>query len=843
MKKFSLTTILTLFGFICFAQIKFNSSSDILLELNKLKTAGSVLYIAAHPDDENTRLLAYLANEMHLRTAYLSLTRGDGGQNLIGSEQGIELGMIRTHELLEARKIDGGIQFFTRAYDFGYSKSPEETLTKWNKDSVLADMVYIIRTFKPDVIITRFATDGSGGHGHHTASALLAEEAFDAAANPDMFSWQINETGLWKAKRLVWNVSTRFANPNADMSQYIPLNVGGFNNILGKSYGEIAAQSRSMHKSQGFGSSLQRGNYYEYFQFIKGDKPQTNSIFDGIDFSLARFNEFKAIEKILLKTIKIFDALNPHKSVQTLLAVKELLKKINSTNKDLINHKIWFEQKLDDIILQCLGIYTEATANKFYTSFADSLQIQLNIIKRNNDEYKVILIRHNLSNNNNIVSDTVLPINDWYKYTYQTKVNTKTYSQIPWIKNGLQNNMLSSTQTYYANNEGDFSRVITVLFKINEKHFIEKQIPVIYKWVEPDKGELYRPVLLSPPVTINISKEQLLFCKPEVKTVTFRFSAIKDNITFTPFFETDETYSIKALNRKVYKNLPTGLILDDYTLNKSGDFFEVTLSVEPKPNAAKAASLQCFAMVDGEKYGVGLNEIKYNHIPIQSWFPDATVNLNYEPIETKSKLIGYVNGPGDGVAECLKQLGYKVFEITDEFWKTGDLKLFDAVVVGVRAYNTSEVLNKQKQLILDYLKNGGNVVVQYQTNNFFGPLNQNIGPYPFKISRNRITDENAEVNLLVPEHPAFNKPNKITSKDFENWVQERSIYHATAWDNNFTPLISMADPNEKPDEGGLIVCKYGKGNYVYTGLSFFRQLPAANTGALKLLVNLIELGK
>ncbi|MFN9520008.1 MAG: PIG-L family deacetylase, partial [Bacteroidota bacterium] len=305
------------------------TSSEILLQLKKLNTVGSVLYIAAHPDDENTRLIAYLANEKCLRTGYLSLTRGDGGQNLIGPEQGIELGIIRTQELLAARRIDGGEQFFTRAYDFGFSKSPEETLAKWNKDSILSDMVWVIRNFRPDIIITRFATDGSGGHGHHTSSAILAEEAFDAAGDPTRFPEQLHYVDVWKPRRLFWNVSTRFQNPNADMSPYLKLNVGGYNPLLGKSYGEIAAESRSMHKSQCFGSARQRGEYFEYFKPIKGDTAGLKDIFEGIDFSWKRVKGGEKIDGMISKIINEYKVDNPNQSVESFSKLISEMQKMN----------------------------------------------------------------------------------------------------------------------------------------------------------------------------------------------------------------------------------------------------------------------------------------------------------------------------------------------------------------------------------------------------------------------------------------------------------------------------------------------------------------------------------
>jgi LmbE family N-acetylglucosaminyl deacetylase len=818
-----------------------SAANQILADLNKLNTFGSVLYIAAHPDDENTRLLAYLANEKNLQTAYLSLTRGDGGQNLIGSEQGIELGIIRTQELLAARKIDGAQQFFTRAYDFGYSKTPDETLKKWNKDSVLSDMVWVIRTFKPDIIITRFATDGSGGHGHHTASAILAEDAFDAAADSNMFSWQVPLVGIWQAKRLFWNVSTRFTNPNADMSMYIPLNVGGYNVLQGKSYGEIAAESRSMHKSQGFGSAMQRGNYFEYFKPIKGDTFGLKDIFQGIDFTMNRYGFSSSLQKQLQYIIKQFNPQQPDASVNALLKFKAAFELIKPNNElaDLKKKDVLCQ--IDNIIAKCLGIYAEAVSNKFYITDGDSINVQLNIIKRIGKNTTTVIAEHTWGELKNM-PNKVLEDNEWYKYNYVVKTNTSAVSQLPWLVNGLTNNLFSAATTNHSGMLDKLPRTVIIKIGVNKISSILLTVPVKYKWVEPDKGELHRDVLVVPKISINISKEQLVFNKPETKQVTFRFTALTDDIDFTPFFECDSNFIITAPDSRTYKKLVTGVILNKYVFAKAGNYFEVTLNITPRNMSyAVKSNLYAYAMVNDEKTGLGLKEIRYNHIPVQTWFPQAKVALAYDDIKIQRKNILYVKGAGDEVSESLKQLGYKVLEVGDEYWKYGDLNNIDAVVIGVRAYNTSEVLHKQKEQLDDFVKNGGTVVVQYQTNSFFGPLTQNIGPYPFKINRNRITNEDAKVKILQPQHRAFNVPNKITLNDFNGWVQERSIYHAGNWDKQYMPLLSMADDGEAPDEGALIVCKYGKGYYVYTGLSFFRQLPAANTGALKLLVNLIEL--
>ncbi|HSY62604.1 MAG TPA: PIG-L family deacetylase, partial [Cytophaga sp.] len=315
------------------AQTPTVSSADILQKLQKLNTVGSVLYIAAHPDDENTRLLPYLTYERKYRTAYLSLTRGDGGQNLIGKEQGEPLGLIRTQELLAARRIDGAEQFFTRANDFGFSKNPEETFNFWNKDSILADVVWVIRTFKPDVIITRFPTTGEGGHGHHTASAILAVEAFSAAADPARFPEQLKYTTVWQAKSIFWNTFS-FGTINTTSEDQIKINIGGYNPLLGRSYGELASENRSMHKSQGFGTAKTRGDNTEYFKQLGGDKVSTD-IFENINSTWNRFAATKPIGESISKIISKFDAQHPETIVPDLTALYKQIQVLDETDKTL----------------------------------------------------------------------------------------------------------------------------------------------------------------------------------------------------------------------------------------------------------------------------------------------------------------------------------------------------------------------------------------------------------------------------------------------------------------------------------------------------------------------------
>ena len=820
------------------------SSSELLLQLKKLNTVGSVLYIAAHPDDENTRLIAYLANEKCLRTGYLSLTRGDGGQNLIGSEQGIELGIIRTQELLAARRVDGGEQFFTRAYDFGYSKTPLETFNKWNHDSILGDMVWAIRNFRPDIIITRFATDGSGGHGHHTASAILAEEAFDAAADPTKFPEQLAYVSVWKTRRLFWNVSTRFQNPNADMSPYIKMDVGGYNPLIGKSYGEIAAESRSMHKSQGFGSARQRGESLEFFKPIKGDTTGLKTIFDGIDFTWKRVVGSEMLSDSLPEIIKSFDPTIPSLTVKRLLMYKNLF-----TGNTAIG--------FDEIIASLSGLVVEANAEQPYYSKGDSIRFTLSTINRSNQDMKV-------SNEliGNYLSDFNIPVQNYidaktkvkFKPEFQLKNNVLTttklfgFVQIPFennffYSNGIKNNFYVAPNYLKRQMPEQLLTPFIINFIDVDYQKISYQKQLMYKSVDPEKGELLRPMIITPPVLINLENNVLIFNDNLPKEVTVNLKAMRDSVSGLIRIATPQGWFVEGKENSMKKYLK---VSEEYgrafSINKKGETEVVHLVIYP-PKTESYSSITINAEIKNDSYSLGMKEIKYDHIPVQTLFTKAEAKLIRLDVKHKLKKIGYIPGAGDEVQPCLMQIGYEVTTITDDYLAKGDLSKFEAIVTGIRAYNTNDKLSDYKQRLMEYVKNGGNLIVQYNTNSFAGPLKADLGPYKFKITRDRITDEEAKVTFDIPDHAVFNKPNKITSTDFEGWIQERSIYHAGDWDANFVAPISMNDPGEKPNKGALIIAKYGKGNYIYTGLVFFRELPAGVPGAYRLFVNLIELGK
>lgn len=800
------------------------TSADMYLALRKLNVLGSVLYVAAHPDDENTRLIAYLSKDKMYRTGYLSLTRGDGGQNLIGDEQGIELGMIRTQELLSARRIDGGEQFFTRAYDFGFSKNPEETFTKWDKEKILSDVVWVIRKFQPDVIITRFPSTGEGGHGHHTGSAILANEAFEAAADPKRFPEQLKFVTVWQAKRVLWN-TFNFGGNNTTRDDQFKVDVGGYNPLLGKSYGEIAAESRSQHKSQGFGVPASRGESLEFFKATKGDQP-VNELTDGAELTWKRIKGGEAISNMVDKLVAGFDLFHPEKSVEGLVKLYQAISQLEESN--------WKAQKLREVyilIAQCSGLFLDATTTEQFAVQTDSIRINFSFNNRLGTN--AVLEKVTVDHFDSLFSKT-LEKNRNLNFSKNIFIpSAKPVTQPYWLVNKMEEgyfNVADQLQIGQPDVDPAYNALIKV--KIYGESFTFMR-PVRFKFTDPVRGELYQPVVVVPPVLMSPVEDLKIITPDKTKlNGAVLVKGMKKGFAATISLQSGE--SGKAL---INFNIANNAIV----VNAKDQITEFTYSGE----AAKKNEKILFSIAEAGKETVAKDrhEVKYDHIPYINYFHDAAVSLNYVDLKIYNKKIGYIVGAGDKVPAALEQMGYEVTLLTDKELSRNNLQQFDAIMTGVRAYNTHDWMNKHYDKLMKYVNEGGNLIVQYNTSNQIGPVRAKIGPYNFNITRSRVTDENAAVTLLKPEHPAFNFPNKITGDDFRGWIQERSIYHAADTSGKFEKLIGMADPGERSDDGSLLVAKYGKGYFTYTGIVFFRELPAGVPGAYRLLANLIALNR
>ncbi len=804
------------------------NAAEIYNQIQKLNFLGSVLYIAAHPDDENTRLISYFSNEVKARTGYLSLTRGDGGQNLIGPELRELLGVIRTQELIEARKIDGGEQFFSRANDFGYSKVPDETLNIWDKDMVLSDVVRIIRKFRPDVIINRFDARTPGTtHGHHTASAMLSLEGFDMAGSNKYFSEQLSSLKPWEPKRVFFNTSYWFYGgkekfDKADKSALTSLKTGIYYKSLGKSNQEIAALSRSRHQSQGFGSTGSRGEETEYLEFIKGEPAKDkNNIFEGIDTSWNRVKGGKEIGILLASVEQKFDFKNPASSIPDLAKAYQLIQ--------LLDDDYWKSIKseaIKKIIAACSGLYLEAVAENPDATPGSKIKIKLEAINRSNismtlKNYSVLpdpkprQIDALLSNNipENIETELVLPSNIPYTQPY-------------WLAEK------ASVGMYTVNNPQeiglpDVLRNVKVLFNVAINGIeVPFERNVVYKYNDDVNGEVYEPFDIVPEVSTSILEKVTLFSGKKSKKIAVKVKSGSASATGTVELELPNEWIVSP------KSIPFQL---DRKNTEQMVYFEVT----PPANVSEITA-KSVAFVNGKRFDCDQIYIRYPHISKQEILKTAEARFIKPDIKIGTEKIGYIMGAGDEVNKSLIQMGYEVTLIKPEEITKEKMMEFDVVMTGIRAYNTIKELAAKQNILMDYVKSGHTMIVQYNTAGDF--VTNDFAPFPLKISRDRVTEENAEVRFLAPNHALLNYPNKITQDDFKGWKQEQGLYYPNEWDKAFTPILSSNDKGESPKNGALLVANYGKGHYIYTGLSFFRELPEGVSGAFRLMANMISIG-
>ncbi|MBW4361551.1 PIG-L family deacetylase [Flavobacterium taihuense] len=803
------------------------NSADIYNQIQKLNFLGTVLYIAAHPDDENTRLISYMANDVHARTGYLSLTRGDGGQNLIGPQLRELLGVIRTQELLEARKIDGGEQFFSRANDFGYSKNPEETLQIWDKEKVLADLVWTIRKFQPDVIINRFDHRSPGTtHGHHTSSAMLSVEGFDLANNPASFPEQLKLIQPWQPKRVFFNTSWWFYGSkekfdSADKTNLISVSTGVYYPTLGKSNQEIAALSRSSHKSQGFGSTGTRGEDTEYLEFLKGEPlKDKSSIFDGIDTSWNRVKGGKLIGELVSIIANQYDFKNPSASIPNLVKAYTMIQALDE------NHwKIVKSEEIKKIISACSGLYLEAVSNSQEATPGSILKLNLEAINRSPVAMQLSSVT-TLPDQKTTVLNTDLKNNTLQSRALDLQLSQSiNYTQPYWLK---EKGTVGLYTVEDQKNIGipDIIRETKVIFNVKINGIeIPFERTVVYKYNDDVKGEMYNFLDIVPEVTTTIQDKVLLFPNTKPKYVGVNIKSGENNLKG----------NLKLDLPKDWKISPTSI---PFQLDKKGMELTVYFEVTPPAQMSEAVG-KSIATVEGVTYDKEQININYEHITKQQVLKTAEVKCIRFDLKTNEEKIAYIMGAGDEVPKSLTQMGYKVTQVKPEEITPEKLDSFDVVMTGVRAYNTVQALANKQDILFDFVKGGKTMIVQYNTTDDL--VTTNIAPYPLKISRDRVTEENAEVRFLAPNHPALNYPNMITQNDFKGWKQEQGLYYPKEFDKAFTPIISSNDKGESAKEGALLIAPYGKGNYIYTGLSLFRELPEGVPGAYKLLSNMISI--
>ncbi|HEX5228920.1 MAG TPA: PIG-L family deacetylase [Bryobacteraceae bacterium] len=817
-----------------FAQRELSGSAETRIALDRLNVVGSVLMIAAHPDDENTALLAYLARGRKVRTGYLSLTRGEGGQNLIGAEQGDALGIIRTQELLAARRIDGAEQFFTRAIDFGFTKTPQEALEKWGHDKILSDVVWVIRRFRPDVIILRFSGTPRDGHGQHQASAILGREAFAAAADPKKFPEQLQWVEPWQTTRLMWNPGAFTKEQREEvekMPNRITVDPGDYDPILGHSYAEIAGMSRSMHRSQGMGAAERKGSAKDYLITQSGPVAKQD-IFDGIDISWKRISGGAPVGQAIGEAARAFNPEDPAKIVPLLLKAEKAMAGLHDP---YVPRK---EHELSDAIALCSGLWLDATADKFAVTPGGALKFEATALNRDHMavQVKSVDIDGLSPSATKDKFGGVLPYNEPKAYAFTTKVpEHAALSQPYWLVEAKQGD------TYTVPNQQDVGLPENPpLFQAHFHLTIESQDlevvrPVQYRYIERAQGELTRPVIVEPPVALQWSESAILFPNESPKTIELQVQA---NVA-------------KAIGEVQIQTPPGWRISSksgDFDLISSGEQGEIAFQLTP-PASSTQGPVSATAHIGNQTVATSMETINYPHIPPQVLFPPASAKLVRSDVRLLAKSIGYVMGAGDEVPQALRQLDAQVSLLSSEDLASGNLSRFDAIVTGVRAYNVRADLRANEGRLLEYVKNGGTLVVQYNVaeggNPFGGDTNilANIGPYPITTGRERVTVEEAPVEFLHPESPLLHRPNEITENDFAGWIQERGLYFASQWDHHYLPLFETHDPMEKPLTGSTLYTPFGKGAYIFTAFSWFRELPAGVPGAFRIFANFLSAGK
>lgn len=799
------------------------SSAEILHELHKLDNVGKVLYLAAHPDDENTRLIAHLANRERVDVAYLALTRGDGGQNLIGTEIGTELGLIRTQELLAARRTDGGQQFFSRALDFGYSKGPEETMAIWGRDEILSDVVWVIRRYQPDVIINRFSHDDPRGHGHHTASAMLSVEAFDLAADPTAFPEQLEYVDVWQPRQLWHNVSTWWDKTLPERAEKDPsiisFEVSDYEPLLGKSIGEIASLSRSKHSSQGFGTTLQRGSNTEYLQLIK-NKGDSDSLFTAGQKDWSQLEGGREVTEGIKAVIDSFDSHAPEASVLDLIDLARVIKSMpdNRFRQEKLQH-------VEELIVQCSGLWVEATTGYDQVLRGMEVPIELSFLNRSAVPVEVSGFEIN-------GTDTTFSHDLIYNRTHLVPIKMEVaqdhpYTEQYWLREPpLEGRFIVKDQMLRGLPESSWPFTAGVEVKISD-YAMTVHVPLIKKWADRAKGEQIRLVKVVPPLSVNPSEKIII--SPHNKAVEMQVK-----------LRANAEMQMGVLRPELPEGWSSEPPAEHFELRRKGEEQVLSFQLIPGKKSTNGTIRWVAETPDGE-YSQSEKEIDYDHIPVQPVLNESTVEAISFSLETSGSRIGYLEGSGDDVPTALRRMGYDVEILTTEDIGSRDLSVFDAIITGIRAYNVLDGLVGVNHRLKDYVHAGGNLIVQYNVT--YGLLVEDIGPHPFQISRLRVTDETAEPTFLEKKHPILNYPNKLGKSDFDGWVQERGLYFADEWDEAFTPLISWNDSGEDPVKGGLIVSQHGKGTFAYTGISFFRQLPAGVPGAYRLMANLIAGGR
>jgi LmbE family N-acetylglucosaminyl deacetylase len=817
--------------------------------LKRLDVVASVLHTGAHPDDENSALLAWLSRGQGVRTAYLSATRGDGGQNLLGPELFEALGVIRTEELLAARRFDHAQQFFTPNYEFGFSKTSDETFQKWGHEQVLGDFVRVIRQFKPEIIISAFTGTPQDGHGHHQVAGIITQEAFKVAADPSRFP----EYGKpWQAKKL-------YLGARGNGQAGVTVNVGEFDQALGRSYAEIAAEGRSQHRSQAQGTLQEKGPRTAGIRLVQKtvDVADNADLFAGVLYKLPDLARLDAgitadltdLEQRVTNIRQKASLTKPSDLLPDLVAALGQLRKVRakSTNEHvqfLLQQK---ESDFEEAARLSAGLVLDVVASDDTVIPNQEFNLTASVI--NGGPYEFATVR------------ATMDLPSGWDGTYQGSMGSlmpgQRIDQRYKIKVSANPDF---TQPYWLREPRKGDRFVWPAGSAVNMPF---DPPLLMTRAEIDYNGV--AIGMTQPAEFRRRDEMLGEVRSQVKAVPALSVRISPDIAVIPlagarqkeFTVTVENQNTAAADAEVRLVTPSGWTAAPPTrivkFTRQGEKATVQFTVTA-PATAGDFKVQAIAKSGSQEFKTGYTAIAYPHIETRYIYSPAESKVEVFDVKTRITSAGYVEGAGDTVPDALRQLGVNVTMLSPQDLAVGDLSRFPVIVMGIRAYGVREDVRANNNRLMEYVANGGTLIVQYNRRGETG--NFQIGPYPFTINDNgRVTDEDAAVKILQPANPAFNAPNKIGESDFSGWVQERGNYFlctardvtarvqncARTWDPQYVPLLESADPGEMPNQGGMIIAKYGKGLWVYTGYGFFRQLPAGVKGAYRLFANLVSL--
>lgn len=789
--------------------------------IQRANVLGSVLMIGAHADDDDTQLLTYLSLGLQLRTGYLSVGRSLGSQNRIGPEQGQAMAVLLNQEAIAARQRTHIEQYYTRAFDAGFTKTLTEAMTFWDRPEVVGDIVWLLRTFRPDAVIVRYSGTPRDGHGHHQASAVLARKAIAAAGDPTQFPEQLKLTTVWKPAH-VFQFSAAGAKP------VVAINVGGYNPVLGASYAEIATAGRTAFRSQAMGGLTTLRNRTVLLAPIDGTTPET--LLEGVDTTWKRMTGGEAIGEGLAAVLREFRADQPEQAVAGLVEARTKLAALEKgADGPWVRVKL---HELDETIARCVGLWVRVATPVEVVTPGMRVPVAIEVANRSVMKLEVAGLTLKTPTGENEFPAQPLGRDQparWEAYwaVPADQVPTQPY----WLQG--QDGMIAkiADQTKVGPAADEPLLTVRLRFRTEDGAF-ELTRAVRHQRFEPTEGETWRPLVVTPPVTLHPALDAVIFPDGAPRKFSVRATAHRDDVAGTVKLQLPAGWGVEPA---------TG----EFRIAKTGLTSDLVFTVTP-PAASADSRAKISAVVDGRETAFDFVTVDYPHIERATFFPATDVRFVHVPVKVLAKRVGYLIGTGDEMPEALRQLNCEVTLLSPDDLARADLTIYDAVVLGIRSYSVRPDVLLHRDRLRAYVRGGGTLVMQY-TDSTAGPNGivevPNLGPFAFRVGATRVVEEDAPMKFRLPQHPLLHVPNELTAEDFRGWVQERGLRFAVSWDAHYETPLETNDSGEAPLPGGMLVAREGQGVFVYTAYAWFRQLPAGVPGAYRVFANILSAGR